>query len=135
MSQADSIDTVDTAIPSRLSFQSLNAIPPRRCALAVLPAVTAALCDLIEALAVETPGPIVGYAADRFDILERAGHLKAVLEAVTKYAKAIVRDTVGYSPIVILDETAGLEDTAVEIVGALLNANDRLQDLRSAADG
>jgi hypothetical protein len=130
MSQADSQHSQD--LPG-LSFQSLNAVRPRR-ALNVLPVVTAAHRDLIEGLAVETPSPIVGYAADRFDILERAGHLKAVLEAVTKYAQAIVKDTVEYSPIVILDETAGLEDTAVEIVGALLNANDRLQDLQAAAD-
>jgi hypothetical protein len=109
MSQADSIDTVDTAIPSRLSFQSLKAVPPRRRAVNVLPVITTAHRDLIEALAVETPSPIVGYTADRFDILERAGHLKAVLEAVAKYAKSIVEDTADYSPIVILDETAGLE--------------------------
>jgi hypothetical protein len=52
---------------------------------------------------------------------------------VTSYAQAIVKDTADYSPIVILDETAGLEDRAVEIVGALLNANDRLQDLEAEA--
>jgi hypothetical protein len=131
MSQADSQHSED--LP-RLSFQSLNAVPPHRRADNVLPLVTAAHHDLIEALAVEAPSPIVGYVADRFDILERAGHLKAVLEAVTKYAKAIVKDTVDYSPIVILDETAGLIDTSTEIVGALLNANDRLQDLQAAAD-
>jgi hypothetical protein len=131
MSQADSQHSQD--LP-RLSFQSLNAVPPRRRADNVLPIVTAAHHDLIEALAVETPSPIMGYAADRFDILERAGHLKAVLAAVAKYAKAIVKDTVDYSPIVIRDETSGLEDVAVEIVGAFVNANDRLQGLQAAAD-
>jgi hypothetical protein len=131
MSQADSQHSQD--LP-RLSFQSLNAAPPRCRAVAGLPAVIAAHRDLIEGLALETASPIVGYAADRFDILERAGHLKAVLAAVTKYAKAIVKDTIDYSPIPILDETAGLIDTSAEIVGALLNANDRLQDLQAAAD-
>jgi hypothetical protein len=119
MSQADAQHSED--LPG-LSFQSLDAVPPLRSAVNVPPVVTAARCDLIEGLAVETPSPIVGYAADRFDILERAGHLNAVLEAVTKYALVIVRDTVDYSPIVILDETAGLIDTSAEIVGALLNA-------------
>lgn len=107
---ADSPDTVDTVIPSRLSFSSLNAAPPRRRSVAVLPAVVAAHHDLIEALAVEVPHAIVGYAADRFDILERAEHLKAVLVAVTSYAKAIVKDTIDYSPVAILDETVGLVD-------------------------
>jgi hypothetical protein len=73
----DSIDTVDAGTPSRLSLQSLSAVPPRR-PVAILPAVVAAHRDLIEALAVEIPHRIIGYAADRFDILERAEHLKAV---------------------------------------------------------
>jgi hypothetical protein len=131
MPQADSHNTQD--LP-RLSFQSPNAVPPRRRAVAVLPAVAAAHRDLVEALSVEVPHAIVGYAADRFDILDRAEHLKAVLAAVTSYAKAIVKDTVDYSQIVILDQTAGLVDTSAEIVGALLDANDRLQDLQAAAD-
>jgi hypothetical protein len=85
-------------------------------------------------LATEVPSPIIGCAADRFDILARAGHLKAVLNAVTAYTKAIVKDTADYSPILVLDETAGQADTALEIVGALLNDNDRLQDLQAMAD-
>jgi hypothetical protein len=128
MSQAS--DSPNTA---RVSFSSVAAVRSRR-AVTVLPAVITANCDLIEALAVETPHAIIGYAADRFDLLERAGHLKAVLDTVTIYAKAIVKDTRDYSPILILDETAGLADAAVEIVGAFLNGNDRLQDLQAAAD-
>jgi hypothetical protein len=131
----DSIDTVDAGTPSRLSFQSINAaVPTPRRPVTVSPAVVAAHRDLIEALAVEVPHGIVGCAADRFDILERAEHLKAVLAAVAGYAQAIVKDTADYSPVNILDETAGLEDTAVGIVGALLEANDRLQGLQAAAD-
>jgi hypothetical protein len=125
-------EATDSLIPNRLSFQSAGAI--RRRAVAGLPAVVDAHHALIEALAVEVPHAIIGYAADRFDILERAEHLKAVLAAVTSYAKAIVKDTIEYSPIVILDETPGLVDTSAEIVGAFLNANDRLQGLQTAAD-
>ena len=125
MSQA-----TDSLISNRLSFQSAGAT---RRPLTVLPAVVAAHRDLIEALAVEVPHAIVGYGADRFDILERAEHLKAVLAAVTSYAKAIVKDTTDYSPVAILDETVGLVDTSIEVVAALLNANDRLQDLEAQA--
>jgi hypothetical protein len=125
-------EAADSLIPNRLSFQSAGAT--RRVAVAVLPAVVDAHRDLIEALAVEVPHAVVGYADDRFDILERAEHLKAVLAAVTSYAKAIVKDTAHFSEIVILDETAGLVDTSAEIVGPLLNASDRLQDLQAEAD-
>jgi hypothetical protein len=47
------------------------------------------------ALAAETPHAIIGYAADRFDVLERADHLKTVLAAVTAFttpASAAQRD-------------------------------------------
>jgi hypothetical protein len=124
-------NTASALIPSTLFPRD---IPARRRVVTPLPAVTQAHHELIEVLAVDAPSPIIGYAADRFDILERAGHLKAVLDAVAKYAKVIVKDTAHFSPINILDETAGLADSTLEIVGALLNANDRLQDLEAAAD-
>jgi hypothetical protein len=34
----------------------------------------------------------------------------------------------------LLDETAGLADVTLEVVGAFLNANDRIQDAEAAAD-
>jgi hypothetical protein len=135
MSQADSQHSED--LP-RLSFQSLNAVPrvpprlPRH--ITQLPAVQVAFTSLITELAQHTPHAIVGNAADRFDILERAEHLKAVLAAVHAYVQAVVKDTAYFSVVNIRDETAGLVDTSAEIVSALLNANDRLQDLGSAAD-
>ena len=42
---------------------------------------------------------IFGHAADRFDILERADHLKTVLAAVTVSVKAIVAETADLAPI------------------------------------
>jgi hypothetical protein len=72
---------------------------------AVLPAVQLAHHGLIAALAQQTPHAIIGYAADRFDVLERADHLKGVLAAVTTYTKAIVADTAYYSPVNVHDET------------------------------
>jgi hypothetical protein len=102
---------------------------------AVLPAVQLAHHGLIAALAQQTPHAIIGYAADRFDVLERADHLKAVLAAVTAYAKAIIADTVYYSPVNVGDETGLLQDAASDIVGALNNACDRmLADQEIAAE-
>jgi hypothetical protein len=87
------------------------------------------------ALAAETPHAIVGYAADRFDVLERADHLKTVLTAVTTYAKAIVADTAYFAPTNVADETGYLTDAASEVVGALNNACDRmLADQEIAAE-
>jgi hypothetical protein len=87
------------------------------------------------ALAAETPHQIVGYAADRFDILERADHLKTILTAVAAYAKAIVADTAHMAPTNIHDETGYLIDATSEVIGALNNACDRmLADQEIAAE-
>jgi hypothetical protein len=87
------------------------------------------------ALAAETPHVIIGHAADRFDVLERADHLKTVLTAVTTYAKAIVADTAHMAPTNIDDETGYLSDAASEINGAFMNARDRmLEDQAIAAE-
>jgi len=111
-----------------------SAISERRRARAVLPDVVAAHHALIEALAIEVPRAIIGYAADHFDIMERAEHLETVLASVTTYAKAIVADTAYFSPINVHDETGFLVDAAADVVGALMNANDRLQDLQAEAE-
>jgi hypothetical protein len=99
---------------------------------AVLPAVQLAHHGLIAALAQQTPHVIVGYAGDRFDIMERADHLKAVLAAVTAYTKAIVSDTIYFSPTTIHDETGLLADAASDIAGALMNAVDKLIEDQAA---
>jgi hypothetical protein len=85
------------------------------------------------ALAGETPHNIVGHAADRFDILERADHLKTILAAVSVYAKAIVGDTAYFAPTNISDETGYLTDAASEVVGALNNACDKLLEDQAIA--
>jgi hypothetical protein len=133
MAQADSPNT--TTLP-RISFASINAVPPRRQRhTAVLPAVQLAHQGLIAALAQQTPHVIVGYAADRFDVLERADHLKAIFAAVAAYAKAIVGDTAHFAPTKIPDETGYLTDAASEVTGALYNACDRmLADQEIAAE-
>jgi hypothetical protein len=85
------------------------------------------------ALAAETPHAIIGHAADRFDILERADHLKTVLAAVTTYCKAVVSDTAHFALTNVADETGYLVDAASEVVGALNNACDKLLEDQAIA--
>ncbi len=128
---ADSSNT--TTLP-RISFSSAGAVRRSRHA-AVLPPCQLAHQALMAALAAETPHAIIGYAADRFDVLERADHLKTILAAVTTYAKAIVSDTAYLAPVNIHDETGFLVDAASEVTGALNNACDRmLADQEIAAE-
>jgi hypothetical protein len=138
MSQAENSTATTTGAPAtspaapspRISFQSAGAVRrPHPTPLAV-PAVQAAHITLISALASLKPHRIIGsYAADRFDILERAEHLEKVLAAVTVYTKAIVADTAYLAPIgYIADETGFLADAASDIVGALKNAVDKMID-------
>lgn len=85
---------------------------------------------------------------DRFDALDRAEYLEAFLGAVKTYAKAVVADLarafppenwradeageeiVGFIP----DETDRLGKAANDIVGALINAHDLMQDLAARED-
>jgi hypothetical protein len=94
-----------------------------------LPPVQVAHIALITALAGLKPSRIVGHAADRFDIMGRAEHLKQVLAAITVYAKAIVADAAHMAPIgYVHDETGYLDDAASEIIGALNSAADKMLD-------
>jgi hypothetical protein len=136
MSQAtDSTSTTgapgpNPAAPSpRVHFSSAGAVRRPHPAPLAVPAVQAAHIALISALASLKPRPIIGtYVADRFDIIERADHLKAVLAAVVTYTKAIVSDTAYFAPTNVADETGYLVDAASEIIGALLNAVDKMID-------
>src|SRR5882762_145396 len=74
--------------------------------------------DLMASLSQLTPHNIVGHEADRFDVLERADHLKAVLGAVYAYAKVIVQDTKDYVTVFLGDDKGYLSDAASEINGA-----------------
>jgi predicted Zn-dependent protease with MMP-like domain len=131
-------DSPNTTTLPRISFSSVDAIPPRVRArhAAVLPAVQLAHSGLIAALGQQTPHNIIGHFADRFDIMERRDHVQAVLGAVITYAKAIVSDTAENAPIgYIRDETGYLVDAASEIYGALDNAVERmLEDQAQAAE-
>jgi hypothetical protein len=94
-----------------------------------LPDVRVAHNDFMGILATLKPRRIVGSRADRFDVLQRADHLKAVLAAVTSYAKAIVEDTAAVAPIgYVADQTEYLVDAASEITGALKSAVDRMMN-------
>ena len=119
MAQATNSPTTNCAPGTRPAAPSL-----------AVPAVQAAHITLISALASLKPHRIIGsYAADRFDILERAEHLEKVLAAVTVYTKAIVADTAYLAPIgYVADETGFLKDAASDIVGALKNAVDKMID-------
>src|SRR5215831_18606148 len=122
MSQADSPNT--TTLP-RLSFASVRA---RRHHVTPLPAVQLAHHTLVAAIGAETPNHIVGYAADRFDIEERAHHLKTIFAAVHAYSQAIVKDTAHMSPVNIQNETGLLKDA-----GAVMNAVDKIIDDQARA--
>jgi hypothetical protein len=89
--------------------------------------------DLMASLSQLTPHNIVGHEADRFDVLERADHLKAVLGAVYAYAKVIVGDTKDYTPVFLGDDTGYLNDAASEINGAFMAACDRMLDAQIEA--
>jgi hypothetical protein len=118
----------------RVSFSSAGTLPPRRARhAAVLPPCQLAHQALMAAIGAETPHAIIGHAADRFDILERADHLKTVLTAITTYAKAIVADTAHFAPTNIADETGYLTDAASEVIGALNNACDKLLEDQAIA--
>ena len=89
--------------------------------------------DLMASLSQLTPHNIVGHEADRFDVLERADHLKAVNAAVYAYNKLIVGDTIDYTPGFLGDETGYLNDAASEINGAFMAACDRMLDAQIEA--
>src|SRR5882762_7751571 len=89
--------------------------------------------DLMASLSQLTPHNIIGHEADRFDVLERADHLKAVNAAVYAYNKLLVRDTVDYIPVFLGDETGYLSDAASEINGAFMAACDRMLELQAEA--
>jgi hypothetical protein len=128
-------DSPNTTTLPRISFSSAGATRTRTRHATPLPAVQLAHQALMAAIGAETPHQIVGYAADRFDVLERADHLKTILTAVTTYAKAIVADTAYLAPTNIPDETGYLTDAASEVTGALYNACDRmLEDQAIAAE-
>jgi hypothetical protein len=118
-----------TRIPeTRIHFSSAGVVRrPRPTPLAV-PAVQTAHSTLIGTLASLKPNHVVGHAADRFDILGRADHLKAVLAAVTAYTKAIVADTAHFAPYALNDGTGYLVDAASEITGALNSVVDKMLD-------
>jgi hypothetical protein len=126
MERADSPNT--TTLP-RISFSSLAAAPRRRHT-TPLPAVQLAHQALMAALAAETPHNIVGHAVDRFDIEERASHLKTILTAVTTYAKTIVEDTAHMAPCgyIKTGNVGLLNDAASDINAALMDAVDRMID-------
>ena len=124
------VDTIPNQ--TRIVFSSAGAT---RRHVTPLPAVQIAYHSLITALAQETPNHIVGYAADRFDIMARADHLKAVLAAVHAYAQVVVRDIAHFSPVNITDETGFISDAAHEINGALMKAVDQIiEDAAVAAE-
>src|SRR5947209_19678019 len=117
MSQAENSNTTTTCAPGTRPA-------------ATFPPVQAAHIAMISPLASLKPHRIIGtYAADRFDILERAEHLEKVLAAVAAYTKAIVADTAHMAPCgYVHDETGYLVDAASEIVGAFYSAVDKMLD-------
>src|SRR5258706_3043467 len=71
------------------------------------------------------PPHLIGLKANAGDIETRAGHIDAVLGAVTSYVKAVVGDTRYHAACTIHDETGFLANAASDIVGTLRNAGDR----------
>jgi len=81
--------------------------------------------NLLDNLAAIDPPTLIGLKADAGDINARAGHVEAVLGAVTSYVKAVVGDTRYHAACRIDDETGFLEDAASNVVGALREAANR----------
>ncbi len=117
-----------TTIPVQLASRRRHA--------AILPAVQRAHATMISHLAQNTPNHIVGHFADRFDLMERRDHLRAIHAAVIAYTKAIVADSAEMAPIgYVKDETGFLQDAAAEIYDAFDNAIERmLEDQADAAE-
>jgi hypothetical protein len=93
--------------------------------------------NLIGALTFQKPHHIWG-VADRFDLMNRADHLKVVLGAVATYVNSIVGDTVASMDLGACEIDAGeiadmLSDATADICGQFLNAQDRIQNARDAA--
>jgi hypothetical protein len=134
------VDSPNTTIPSRLSFSSLNAIPPRcRQTFSTAALICAGLAtpkpptgiqlnfaNLIDNLREEGPAGLIVGVTDQGDLEERADHLEAVLKAVTSYVKAVVGDTRYNANTNIPDETGFLVAAAADIVGSFRNKVDAL---------
>jgi hypothetical protein len=93
--------------------------------------------DLVNAIASLRPARIVG-VADRYDLEDRAAHLRAILATAGNYVKSIVRDTVdsmsaGAGCIDHEGIAAILADGAADICAQLLNARDAIIEARDAA--
>jgi hypothetical protein len=82
--------------------------------------------NLLDDLREEGPAHLIVGITDQGDLEDRADHLKAVLDAVTRYVKAVVGDTAYNANTNIPDETGFLADAAADIVGALRNKGDAL---------
>jgi len=117
--------------------QSNNTIPfpisSRVRSICITPPCQQAHRDLMASLSQLTPHNIVGHEADRFDVLERADHLKAVLGVVDAYVTVIFGDTKDYTPVFLGDDTGYLRDAASEINGAFMAACDRMLDAQMEA--
>jgi hypothetical protein len=108
-------------------------LPPARPRPRQFTDIELAHCRLVAEIAGLKPNLIRGNA-DRFDVMARADHLRAVFAAVTTYAKAIVADTARSIPIILRDQTSLLEAAAGDVVDAVLIAQDRMQDLAAAEE-
>jgi hypothetical protein len=128
-------DSVTSTIPGGIHRETI--LSQRRTRHATpLPAVQLAHQALMGALAAETPHAIISsYAADRFDIEERAKHLNTILTAVATYAKAIVEDTAHVAPCgyIKTGNVGLLEDAASDINAALMDCVDRMIDDQAEA--
>ena len=130
MAKSDSPYSITQAILDKAAAFPLQSRVRSVC---ITPPCQQAHRDLMASLSQLTPHNIVGYEGDRFDVLDRADHLKAVLAAVYNYTKVIVRDTDDYCTSKVFDETGLLADAASEIVGALYNTCDRMLEAQADA--
>jgi hypothetical protein len=138
MTQADS---PNTTTPSRITFKSLDAVPPPRArpiptARELASEITAAHTHLIERLKAVPPNQINPFLqADENDLQLRADHLRIVLQATADYVGAFMRDTYGYSHAMQFDRKYldGIFDDIIgDTVGAIEQAVARLQDERAS---
>lgn len=133
------VDSANTTTPSRLSFSSLDAVPPRRRTFSTAGLIAAGMATpkpptgiqlnfhtLLDNLREEGPAGLIVGVTDQSDLEERADHIEAVLTAVSSYIRAVVGDTRYNANTDIHDETPFLDNAMHDIVGALRNKADAL---------
>jgi hypothetical protein len=113
-------------ITNRIAFASAGAVRAKR---PTVSPIRSAFSELIIALGDNPPATIIG-DADAADLDELAEHMQRVMEAVEKYANAVLADAKHRTSGLDLDVdvTGILSDTRGDLVGTLKIAAERWRE-------